>query len=90
MPIAFQTNLLALNAAVEAARARTGMAEGSPLLRAEVRHFRSVVLTKQEKSAHSLPIALAASSEGTKLVNQSNREINNIVTGTRKVRDSGE
>jgi methyl-accepting chemotaxis protein len=84
--IAFQTNLLALNAAVEAARAGD-QGRGFAVVANEVRNLagRSAVAAKEIKSLIKESVGRVA--EGTRLVDESGRSLQEIVAAVRKVTD---
>ncbi len=84
--IAFQTNLLALNAAVEAARAGD-QGRGFAVVANEVRNLagRSAVAAKEIKSLIKESVGRVA--EGTRLVDESGRSLNEIVAAVKKVTD---
>jgi len=84
--IAFQTNLLALNAAVEAARAGD-QGRGFAVVANEVRNLagRSAVAAKEIKSLIKESVGRVA--EGTRLVDESGRSLQEIVTAVKKVTD---
>lgn len=82
--IAFQTNLLALNAAVEAARAGEH-GRGFAVVAAEVRNLaqRSAMAAREIKNLISESIQRVT--DGTELVNQSGKTLEEIVTSVRRV-----
>jgi methyl-accepting chemotaxis protein len=84
--IAFQTNLLALNAAVEAARAGD-QGRGFAVVANEVRSLagRSAVAAKEIKSLIQESVGRVA--EGTRLVDESGRSLQEIVSAVKKVTD---
>jgi methyl-accepting chemotaxis protein len=84
--IAFQTNLLALNAAVEAARAGD-QGRGFAVVANEVRSLagRSAVAAKEIKSLIQESVSRVA--EGTRLVDESGRSLQEIVSAVKKVTD---
>ncbi|MBI4694785.1 MAG: HAMP domain-containing protein [Gammaproteobacteria bacterium] len=84
--IAFQTNLLALNAAVEAARAGEH-GRGFAVVAGEVRNLaqRSAVAAKEIKTL--IQDSVTKVEEGSRLVNESGRTLDGIVSAVKKVSD---
>ncbi|VAX13915.1 Methyl-accepting chemotaxis protein I (serine chemoreceptor protein) [hydrothermal vent metagenome] len=84
--IAFQTNLLALNAAVEAARAGE-QGRGFAVVAGEVRNLaqRSAGAAKEIKDL--IEDSVAKVDEGSELVDQSGKALEEIVTAVNKVSD---
>jgi methyl-accepting chemotaxis protein len=84
--IAFQTNLLALNAAVEAARAGEH-GRGFAVVAAEVRNLAQRSATAAKEIKGLINESLQRVSDGTELVNQSGKTLNEIVTSVKRVTD---
>ncbi len=84
--IAFQTNLLALNAAVEAARAGE-QGRGFAVVAGEVRNLaqRSAGAAKEIKDL--IEDSVSKVNEGSQLVDQSGKALDEIVTAVKKVSD---
>ena len=84
--IAFQTNLLALNAAVEAARAGE-QGRGFAVVASEVRNLagRSATAAKEIKSLINESVEKV--SDGSELVNQSGKTLEEIVNSVKRVTD---
>jgi len=84
--IAFQTNLLALNAAVEAARAGE-QGRGFAVVATEVRNLagRSATAAKEIKAL--IQDSVARVDAGAKLVDESGRTLDDIVSAVKKVTD---
>ena len=84
--IAFQTNLLALNAAVEAARAGD-QGRGFAVVASEVRNLasRSAAAAKEIKAL--IQDSVAKVTDGTRLVDESGKVLDEIFIGVKKVTD---
>ncbi|GAA3540203.1 methyl-accepting chemotaxis protein [Zobellella aerophila] len=84
--IAFQTNLLALNASVEAARAGE-QGRGFAVVAAEVRNLAGRCAGEARQIRGLLDDNVTRVNEGARLVELSNQSLNDIMEGTRKVRE---
>ena len=82
--IAFQTNLLALNAAVEAARAGD-QGRGFAVVAAEVRNLASRGAAAAKEIKALIQDSVGKVTEGTRLVDESGRMLQDIVAGVNKV-----
>ncbi len=84
--IAFQTNLLALNAAVEAARAGEH-GRGFAVVAAEVRNLAQRSATAAKEIKGLINESIQRVSDGTELVNQSGKTLDEIVSSVKRVSD---
>ena len=84
--IAFQTNLLALNAAVEAARAGEH-GRGFAVVAAEVRNLAQRSATAAKEIKGLINESIQRVSDGSELVNQSGKTLEEIVTSVKRVTD---
>jgi methyl-accepting chemotaxis protein len=84
--IAFQTNLLALNAAVEAARAGEH-GRGFAVVAAEVRNLAQRSATAAKEIKVLINESVQKVTEGSELVNQSGKTLEEIVMSVKKVTD---
>ncbi|MGQ3058320.1 MAG: methyl-accepting chemotaxis protein [Nevskia sp.] len=84
--IAFQTNILALNAAVEAARAGE-QGRGFAVVAAEVRSLAQRSATAAKEIKVLIGDSVEKVGNGTKLVEQAGRTMNEIVTSVKRVTD---
>ena len=84
--IAFQTNLLALNAAVEAARAGEH-GRGFAVVAAEVRNLAQRSATAAKEIKGLINESIQRVSDGSDLVNQSGKTLEEIVSSVKRVTD---
>ncbi len=84
--IAFQTNLLALNAAVEAARAGEH-GRGFAVVAAEVRNLAQRSATAAKEIKGLINESIQRVSDGSELVNQSGKTLEEIVSSVKRVTD---
>mgnify|MGYP003386654709 CR=1 FL=1 len=84
--IAFQTNLLALNAAVEAARAGEH-GRGFAVVAAEVRNLAQRSATAAKEIKGLINESIQRVSDGSELVNQSGKTLEEIVNSVKRVTD---
>jgi methyl-accepting chemotaxis protein len=84
--IAFQTNLLSLNAAVEAARAGE-QGRGFAIVASEVRSLAHRSSTAAKEIKELIQASVASVGQGSKLVSDTGRHLEDIVSSVRKVSD---
>ncbi len=84
--IAFQTNLLALNAAVEAARAGE-QGRGFAVVASEVRNLAGRSATAAKEIKGLIGDSVTKVEEGSKLVDESGKTLEGIMTSVKKVSD---